>query len=41
MVVYRMYIVSFTLYLIILLKGYAHGIFAAGWAIVLTQEKKA
>ena len=40
MIVYRMYIVPFTLHLFILLKRYAHGIFAAGRVIVPTQEKK-
>ena len=40
MIIYRMYIVPFTLYLLIWLERYAHGIFAAGWAIVPTQEKQ-
>ena len=40
MIIYRMYIVPFTLYILIWLERYAHGIFAAGWAIVPTQEKK-
>ena len=40
MIIYRMYIAPFTLYLLIWLERYAYGIFAAGWAIVPTQEKK-
>ena len=39
MILYRIDVVPFTLYLIILLKRYANDIFAAGRAIVPAQEK--
>ena len=39
-IVYRMYIITFMLYLLILPKRYAHGMFAAGRAFVPTQGKK-
>ena len=40
MIVYKMYIVPFTLYLIVLLNRYVHGIFADARTFLPTQEKK-
>ena len=38
-IAYILYLRHFTLYLIILLKRYAHGMFAAGRAFVPTHKK--